>query len=76
MSARYYEFHLIFMIFGRTDLRTSVSGAKFDAESDFEVRLAVAPQKSSQNNEKLIFQSENFANFFLSVSKNEMSGIV
>ena len=27
------------MIFGRTDLRKGVSGAKFDAESDFEVRL-------------------------------------
>ena len=43
------------MIFGRTDLRIGVSGAKFDAESDFEVRLAVAPQKPGQNSEKLIF---------------------
>ena len=33
------------MIFGRTDLRIGVSGGKFDAESDFEVCLAVAPQK-------------------------------
>ena len=47
------------MIFGRTDLRIGVSGAKFDAESDFDVRLAVAPQKSdqqlTQNIAKLIF---------------------
>ena len=48
------------MIFGRTDLRKGVSGAKFDAESDFEVHLAVAPQKPSQNSEKTIFRSENF----------------
>ena len=42
------------MILGRTDLRKGVSGAKFDAESDFEVHLAVAPQKPSQNSEKTI----------------------
>ena len=41
-----------YMIFGRTDLRKAVSGAKFDAESDFEVRLAVAPPKSIKNDEK------------------------
>ena len=66
-------------MFGRTDLRIGASGAKFGAESDFEVHLAVAPPKPSQNSEKLIFRPEHFAdvlNFFLSVSKNEMSGIV
>ena len=47
------------MIFGRRDLNTGASGAKFDDRSDFEVRLAVAPQKPCQNNEKLIFRSEN-----------------
>ena len=52
------------MIFGRTDLRIGVSGAKFDAESDFEVRLAVAPQKPDQNCEKLIFRSQKFPDFF------------
>ena len=52
------------MILGRTDLRKGVSGAKFDAESDFEVRLAVAPQKPSQNCKKPIFRPENFAFFF------------
>ena len=49
------------MIFGRTDLRKGVSKAKFDAESDFEVHLAVAPQKPCQNSEKTIFRPENFA---------------
>ena len=43
------------MILGRTDLRIGVSGAKFDAEADFEVRLAVAPPKLGQIDEKLIF---------------------
>ena len=51
------------MIFGRTDLRKGVSGAKFDARSDFDVRLAVAPQKPDQNCEKLIFRLENFQKF-------------
>ena len=51
------------MILGRTNLRKGVSGAKFDAESDFDVRLAVAPQKLDQNSEKLIFRSENLADF-------------
>ncbi len=36
---------LFFMKFGRTDLRTDVSQAKFDEEADFEVRSAVASQK-------------------------------
>ena len=49
-----------YRIFGRTDLRISVSRAKFDAESDFEVRLAVALQKPDQNNEKLILGSKIF----------------
>ena len=64
------------MILGRTDLRISVSGAKFDAESDFEVRLAVARQKPKQSNEKLILRSKIFVDKFFSTSKNEMSGII
>ena len=32
-----------FMIIGRTDLRMGVSGAKFDAEVDFEVHFTPAP---------------------------------
>ena len=66
----------MFIIFGRTDLRKGVSRAKFDAESDFEVHLAVAPQKPCQNSEKTIFRPEKFAKQFFSASKNEMSGIV
>ena len=34
---------VFFMIFGRTDLRMGVSGAKFDAEVDFEVHFTPAP---------------------------------
>ena len=52
------------MILGRTDLRKGVSGAKFDAESDFEVRLAVAPQKPSQNCKKNDFSARKFRFFF------------
>ena len=62
------------MIFGRTDLRIGVSKAKFDAESDFEVHLAVAPQKPSQNNEKTIFRSEDFAEKKFSTSKMKCWG--
>ena len=54
----------MFIIFGRTDLRKGVSRAKFDAESDFEVHLAVAPQKPCQNSEKTIFRPDKFAVFF------------
>ena len=50
-----------FVIFGRTDLRISLSGAKFDEEADFDVRSAVGPPKPHQIDEKLIFRSENFA---------------
>ena len=64
------------MIFGRTDLRISVSGAKFDAEADFEVRFAVGLQKWDKNYEKLNCRFKIFGEFFLSASKNEMLGIV
>ena len=57
------------MIFGRTDLRKGVSEAKFDAESDFEVRLAVAPQKPGKNNNKLICPSKNFTIFLFDDEK-------
>ena len=49
----------IFVIFGRTDLRVSLSGAKFDAEADFDVSSAVAPPKPHQINEKLISVTPN-----------------
>ena len=64
------------MILGRTDLRTDVSGAKFDAESDFDVHLAIAHQKPGQNCKKLFSRSENVADLFFPASKNKMSGIV
>ena len=67
---------IIFSIISRTDLRISVSRAKFDGESDFEVRLAVARQKPDQNNEKLILRSKIFVEQICSTSKNEMWGIV
>ena len=41
------------MISNRTGLRKGVSAAKFDAESDFEVRLAVVPPKINQNLSKI-----------------------
>ena len=66
---RHYDFGLICMIFGRTDLRKGASKAKFDAGSDFEVRLAVAPQKPGQNSIQLIFGSKKNADFFQSVKK-------
>ena len=39
------------MISGRTHLRTGVSGAKFDAEADFEVRLPLVAPKPCKNSE-------------------------
>ena len=45
-----FWWHKLFLtIFGRTDLRIGVSGAKFDAEVDFEVRFAPAPPKLDKN---------------------------
>ena len=66
VSAQYNEFRIIF---DRTDPRKSVSKANFDAEPDSEVRLGVAPQKPEPIYKKLIFQSENFADFFGGVNE-------
>ena len=54
----------------------SLSEATFDAEADFDVRLAVAPQKPDQIDEKLIFRSQNVPDFLFSVPKNQMLQIV
>ena len=62
-----HVFHVFSAVFGHTDLRKAVSKAKFDAESDFEVRLAVAPPKSIQNDQKLISEPEQ--NFFSSKNR-------
>ena len=56
---------LIFAIFGRTGLRINPSGAKFDAEADFDVHSAVAPPKPHQIGEKLIVRSK-FVRFVFS----------
>ena len=61
---------------GCTDFRISVSIAKFDADSDFEVRSALAPQKTWSKLQKLSFRINIFVNFFCWRWTNEMSGIV
>ena len=59
-----YKFFSNLTIFGRTDLRISLSGAKYDEEADFDVRSAAGPPKPHQIDENLIFRSENFTDFF------------
>ena len=54
---------------GGADLRMGVSGAKFDAEDDFEVRLALAPPKLGQIDQKLNFRSKKIRRFFWGASK-------
>ena len=49
------------MIFSRTDLRISLSWAKFDAEADFDVRFAAARQNPRQIGKTLKISSEIFA---------------
>ena len=64
---------LFLAIFGRTDLRISLSGAKFDPEADFDVRFAVARQNPRQISKKQNFSSEIFApTFFLGVEKSNV----
>ena len=63
-------------IFGRTDLRISLSKAKFEEELDFDVCLAVEPRKPGLLGEKQNFWSKIFAETNFSASKNETSGIV
>ena len=47
-----------FVIFGRTDLRISLSGAKFDAEADFDGRSAVAPPEPHQIHGQMISETK------------------
>ena len=56
-------------IFGRTDLRISLSGTKFDAEADFDVRFAAARPNPRQISETQNFRSEIFAEHFFGVEK-------
>ena len=59
------------------DLKIDLPRAKFDEEVDFEARLAVAPQKPSQKDEKRKFVSEIYTDFFFFFGvENEMSGII
>ena len=52
------------MISGRTHLRAGVSGAKFDAEADFEVCLPLVAPKPCKNNEKRFFNPKLSSNKF------------
>ena len=62
MAERIYTYEKFsnLTMFGRTDLRTSLSGAKFDEESDFDICSAAGPPKPHQIDKNLIFRSENF----------------
>ena len=59
------------MIFGRTDLRISLSGAKFDPEADFDFRFEVARQNPRQTSKKRNFLSEILAENFVLPSKKK-----
>ena len=65
---------IIFLtILGRTDLRISLSGAKFDPEADFDVRFAVARQNPRKIGKKQNFSSEIFAEkIFFGVEKSNV----
>ena len=52
---------IFFTIAGRTDLRIGVSGANFNDEADFEVRLPLAPPKPDENCENRFVDQESFA---------------
>ena len=54
-------------MFDRTDLMEGVSASKFDADSDFEVRFALPPQKTDLSIQK---------RSLFSMSKHEMLEIV
>ena len=57
--------NIVFLtIFGRTDLRISLSKAKIEPEADFDVRFAVARQNPGQISKKRKFRPEIFAKKF------------
>ena len=67
------EKKLIVMTLGRTNLRIGASGAKFDAEDDFEVRLALASPKPGKIDQKQNFRSKkNRRFFFFDVEKSNV----
>ena len=55
----------------RTDLKICVPEAKFVKESDFDVKSGVAPPKSTENDEKRIFEPKMFVDFFFQRRKIE-----
>ena len=69
MAERIYAYEKCsnLMIFGRTDLRISLSGAKFDAEADFDVRSGVALSKPHRIDEKLMSETKKNPNRFFDV---------
>ena len=69
--------NIVFLtIFGRTELRISLSKAKIEPEADFDVRFAVARQNPGQISKKRKFRSEIFTENLFLASKNETSGVV
>ena len=64
---------MIQTIFDRTDLRISVSKAKFDEEADFKLRCALAPQNHAKSAKNKLFDP-NFLtnNFFFGVEKRNV----
>ena len=48
---------------GHTDLRSSISEAKFVKESDFDVKSRLAPPKSTEIDEKHFSDTKHFSNF-------------
>ena len=64
-----------FAIFDHTDLRISLSGAKFDEEADFDVRSAVGPPKPHQIDENLIFDPKVSRKFFFGVEKSKVANL-
>ena len=71
-----YEKFFNLTIFGRTDLRISLSGAKFDQEADFDVRSAVGPPKPHQIDEKLRFRIRKFCpKNFPGVEKSKVANL-
>ena len=57
--------------FGRTNLRISLSRAKFDEEVYFEVRSAVAPQNNTPNQRNTKFSIRDFSQQIFSASKTK-----
>ena len=61
---------LFHTMFGCTDLRMNLSGAKFAEEADFDVHSVIGSPKRHQIDENLTFRSENFTTKFFPASKN------